>query len=144
MPEMLKAAGQVVVEWLAKLFNMVWRVGKASYDWRNAVIVPIHKKGSKMDCTNYRRINLMSIVGKVFAGVLNERVKVLTVDKLMDEQSGFRASRGSIDQIFTVKQIVEKAIEKNKKLYMAFVDLERAYDNVNRGKLWKALEEYGV
>ena len=68
MPEMLKAGGQVVVEWLAKLFNMVWRVGKAPCDWRIAVIVPIHKKGSKMDCINYRGISLMSIVEKVLLG----------------------------------------------------------------------------
>ena len=47
-----------------------------------------------MDCTNYRGISLMSIVGKVFAGVLNERVKVLTMDKVMDEQGGFRAGIG--------------------------------------------------
>ena len=47
MPEMLKAGGQVVVEWLTKLFNMVWRVGKAPCDWRNAVIVPTHKKVAK-------------------------------------------------------------------------------------------------
>ena len=75
---------------------------------------------------------------------MNERVKVLMVDKVMDKQGGFRAGRGCIDQIFIVRQIVEKAIEKNKKVYMAFVDLEKAFDNVNRGELWKALEEYGV
>ena len=85
---------------------MVWRVGKAPCDWRNAVLVPIHKKGSKMDCTKYRGMILMSIVGKVYAGVLNERVKVLMVDKVMNEQGVFRAGRGCIDQIFTVKQIV--------------------------------------
>ena len=56
-------------------------------------IVPVYicKKGSRLDCTNYRGISLMSIVGKVFARVLNERVKALTVDKVMDEQGGFRS-----------------------------------------------------
>ena len=102
------------------------------------MIVPIHKKGSKMDCTNYRGIGLMSIIGKVSARVLNERVKVLTVDKVMDEQGGSRSGRGCIGQIFAVKQIVEK----DKTVYMAFVDLGKAYDNMNRGNLWKALEEY--
>ena len=86
----------------------------------------------------------MSIVDKVFARVLNERVKVLAGDKVMDEQGGFRSGRGCIDQIFAVKQIVEKTIEKDKKVYMAFVDLEKAYDNVSREKLWKVLDEYGV
>ena len=144
VPEMLKAGGEVVVVWMTKVFNMVWREGVAPGDWRNAVIVPVYKKGSRLDCTNYRGISLMSIVGKVFARVLNERVKVLTGDKVMDEQGGFRLGRGCIDQIFAVKQIVEKIIEKNKKVYMAFVDLEKAYDNVSREKLWKVLDEYGV
>ena len=136
VPEMLKAGGEVVVVWMTKVFNMVWREGVAPGDWKNAVM----KKG----CTNYRGISLMSIVGKVFARVLNERVKVLTGDKVMDEQGGFRSGRGCTDQIFAVKQIVEKSIEKDKKVYMAFVDLEKVYDNVSREKLWKVLDEYGV
>ena len=144
VPEMLKAGGEVVVEWMTEVFNMVWREGVAPTDWKNAVIVPVYKKGTRLDCMNYRGISLMSIVGKVFARVLNERVKVVTVDKVMDEQGGFRTGRGCSDQIFAVKQIVEKTIEKDKKTYMAFVDLEKAYDNVSREKLWKVLDEYGV
>ena len=53
----------------------------------------------------------------------------------MDEQGGFRAGRGCVDQVFVVRQVVEKAIEKVKEVYMAFVDLEKAYDNVSRKKL---------
>ena len=52
----------------------------------------------------------------------------------MDEQGGFRAGRDCNDQIFTVRQIMEKTIEKDKVVYMAFVDLEKAYDEVNREK----------
>ena len=59
----------------------------------------------------------VSIVGKVFARVLNERVKIMTVDKVMDEQGGFRSGRGCSDQIFAVKQIVEN-----------FVHLGKAYE----------------
>ena len=66
--------------------------------WKNAAIVPIHRKGSRMVCTKYREISVMSIVGKVFVRVLNERVNVWTVDKVMDEQGGFRAGRGCVDQ----------------------------------------------
>ena len=107
-------------------------------------IVPVYKKGRRLDCTNYRGISLMSVVGKVFARILNERVKFVMADKVMDEQGGFRAGRGCNDQIFAVKQLVEKTNEKDKKIYMAFVDLEKAYDNVSREKLWKVLDEYGV
>ena len=64
--------------WLAKLFNEVWGRGVAPRDWKSAIIVPIHKKGSRLECTNYRGISLLSLVGKVFARVLNDRVKGLT------------------------------------------------------------------
>ena len=144
VPEMLKAGCEMVVDWLAQVFNIVWREGVAPSDWKNAVIIPVYKKDSRLDCMNYRGINLMSVVGKVFARVWNERVKGLTVDKVPDEQGGFRAGRGCNNQIFAVKKIVEKTIEKDKKTYMAFVDLEKAYDSVSREKLWKVLDEYGV
>ena len=65
---------------------------------KNAVIVHIHRKGSRMVCTNYRELSVMSIVGKVFARVLNVRVKVWTVGKVMDERGDFRAGRGCVDQ----------------------------------------------
>ena len=68
----------------------------------------------------------------------------MTEGKVMDEQGWFRAGRSCNDQIFAVRQVVEKTIEKDRVLYMAFVDLEKAYDNVNRIKLWKVLEEYDV
>ena len=48
---------------------MMWRVCVAPGCWKNAVIVPIHEKGSRIDCTNYRGTSVMSIVGKVFARV---------------------------------------------------------------------------
>ena len=75
---------------------MVWREGVAPGDWKNAVIVPVYKKGSRLECANCRRISPMSIVGKVFTRVLNERVKILTVDQVMDEQGGFRTGVGAM------------------------------------------------
>ena len=49
VPEILKAGGEVVVEWMAEVFNMVWKEGMAPDDWKNAVIVPVCKKGSRLD-----------------------------------------------------------------------------------------------
>ena len=46
--------------------------------------------------------------------------------------------------IFCVRQLVEKAIEHNTKLFLLFVDLRKAYDSVPRAALWCALQKYGV
>ena len=134
-PEMLKAGGEVIIHWLVSLFNLVWEKGEAPRDWRDATIVPIHKKGSRMECTNYRGISLMSVVGKVFARVLNVRVKGLTERSVMEEQGGFRSGRGCVDQVFAVKQVIQKMIERDRVMLMAFIDLEKAYDSVCRQKL---------
>ena len=42
--ELLKAGGEIIVKWLQKSCNLVWRTGVVPVDWRRAVIVPIHKR----------------------------------------------------------------------------------------------------
>ena len=73
------------------------------------------------DCTNerrlkknYRSISLLSVVGKIYAGILVDRVYRVIGGLIDDEQGGFRAGRWCIVQIFTLKQIGEKAQEKKK------------------------------
>ena len=74
-------------------------------DWRSAIIVPIHKKGTRKMCKNYRGISLLSIQGKVFAKVLSSRVQRVTEKKIMAEQTRFRSGRGCEEQIFVMRQL---------------------------------------
>ena len=62
----------------------------------------------------------------------------------MEEQAGFRVGRGCRDQIFVMRQLAEKTIEKDGKMYAAFIDLEKAYDKVWREDMWRTLATYGV
>ena len=118
--------------------------GKAPEDWQKAVIVAIHKKGSKKLCKNYRGISLLSIPGKIFAKILDARIRQVTEGQVMEEQAGFRVGRGCRDQIFVMRQLAEKTIEKDGKMYAAFIDLEKAYDKVWREDMWRTLATYGV
>jgi len=61
-----------------------------------------------------------------------------------DMQFGFRPGKGTTDPIFIVKQIQERYFEKKKDLWMAFVDLEKAFDRVPREVVWWALRSLGV
>ena len=63
---MLKAGGDIVVEWMHRIMNTAWRSGKVPGDWRKALVIPVHKKGSKLICKNYRGTSLLSIPGKVY------------------------------------------------------------------------------
>ena len=62
----------------------------------------------------------------------------------MEVQGGFRQGRSWVDQIFTVRQLSEKILDKNRQMAVACADLEKAYDKVCRDKLWCVLDEYGV
>ena len=62
-------------------------------------------KGERTECKNYKGINLLRVVGKIYAGILVDRVTGGLTD---DEQGSFRAGRRCLDQIFTLKQIGEK------------------------------------
>ena len=97
--EMVKAGGYTMVQWLKEVLNVVWRSGKTPQEWRDAIIIPIHKKGCRTECGNYRGISLLSVVGKIYARIVSDRSKVLTNALVMDEQGGFRAGRGCIDQV---------------------------------------------
>ena len=61
-----------------------------------------------------------------------------------DEQRGFKAGRGCVNQIFTLKQIGERARERKRRVYVGFIDLQKSYDRVNREALWHVLRIYDV
>ena len=143
--EMIKNGGERVIDWIWKLCKKAFEEGVVPMDWRRAVIVPLYKgKGEKGNCRNYRGISLLSVVGKVYAGILVDRVRRVTEDMIGEEQCAFRSGRGCVDQIFTLKQMSEKMKEKNKKLFLGFMDLQQAYDRVDRNALWQVLMIYGV
>ena len=90
-------------------------------DWRSVVIVSLYKgKGERTEWKNYRSISLLSVIGKINAGILVDRVRRVTGSLIDDKQRGFRAKRGCVNQIFTLKQIGEKAREKKRRLYVGF------------------------
>ena len=108
-------------------------------------MVPVYKgKGEKYDCNSYRGICLISAVGKVYGRVLINRARKRIKATIGGENSGFRKGRGCVEQIFVVKQLHEKFLAKGRDVYFAFMDLEKAYDRVDRKALWQVLSIYGV
>ena len=84
-------------------------------------------------------VKLLDHVMKVFERVLEERLRrKVSID---DMQFGFRPGRGTTDAIFIIRQVQEKFLAKNKELWIAFVDLEKAFDRVPREVLWWALRQ---
>ena len=142
--EMLKEGGVIVLEWLVRLFNICFMLSIVPVDWVIACMVPLYKgKGDMYECSNFRGISL-SVVEKVYGRVLINRIRDETENVISEVQGGFRRGRGCTDQIFTVRQICEKYLGKGKDVYFAFLDLEKAYDRVDRDTMWNVLRLYGA
>jgi len=121
----------------------VIREGKVPEDWQSSIIVPVYKgKGDTMQCSSYRAIKLLEHAMKVFERVLDARIREQV--KLDDMQFGFTPGKGTTDAIFIVRQMIERFKEKGKKLNLAFVDLEKAYDRVPREVTKWAMRKAGV
>ena len=80
----------------------------------------------------------MKILERIVDGLLKQLVSI------DDSQFGFFPGRGTTDAIFIVRQLQEKYLAANKRLYMAFLDPENAFDRVPRKVIWWALRKLGV
>ena len=144
LPELLLYGGGALWLRLLELIQDMWNQGRVVSDWKDALIVPIPKKGDLQQCDNWRGISLLDVAGKVFARVIQERLSLIAERLLPDSQCGFRKGRGCVDMVFVARQLLEKAREHNDYLYTLFVDLRKAYDSVPRSALWRVLEKCGV
>jgi len=84
------------VEMLHKLCNQIYCSKDGPKDWGKAIIV--HKKGDRAACSNYQAISLLSVPGKVYTKVLQQRLKRY-VESMSEEQVCFRKGRGTTDPI---------------------------------------------
>jgi len=130
--EMLKHGKETVAEQLVELFNMIWQGVEVPADWKKGVIIKLPKIGSLKDCNNWQGITLLSTPGKVFSRVLLNRLQDAVDRTLWDEQAGFRRGRSCIEQVFTLRNIIEQSLEHQQDLIINFIDFKKAFDSVYR------------
>ena len=99
-------------------------------------------KGDTTQRGNYRGSKLSERIMKVFERVIQQKVReMVDVDAV---QSGFLPVKGTADVIFIAHQVEERYLEKKKKLSFAFLDLEKAFDQVPREVVKWAVKKLGV
>ena len=117
--------------------------GKVHSDWEQSFIVCLYKgKGDALERGNYRGLKLTELVMKILERIVDGLIRQLV--SIDDSQFGFVPSRDPTDAIFVVRQLQEKYLAANKRLYMALVDLEKAFDRVPWKVIWWMLRKLGV
>jgi hypothetical protein len=107
-------------------------------------VVPIHKKGDKTDCSNYRVIPLLSTSYTILSNILLARLIPYADEIIWDHQCGFQGNGSTTDQIFYIWQVLEKKWEYNGTVHQLFIDFKKAYESVRREVLHNILIEFGI
>jgi hypothetical protein len=84
------------------------------------------------------------VISKIFNKIVLEQIKNLLEKGLQKEQAGFHCNRSCIDQISTLRVIIEQSFEFQWPLYTLFVDYQRTFDSLNRAWIWDKLRVRGL
>ena len=138
--DMIMASGKFDVGVLKKLCQRVLDGKGMPEEWKTSVVVPIFKgKGDVMDCGAYRGVKLLEHAMKIVERVLEKRIRELV--KVDDMQFGFIPGKSTTNALFILRRMQEEFLGREKKLYMCFVDLEKAFDRVPRKVMKWALRK---
>ena len=113
--------------------------------WKGGNVKLVHKRNDRSKLTNYRPITLTSNWHKLFARIMNARLRYVCERSgiFPEEQNGFREDRSTMDNVFTLLTLIEKAEKQKQPLHLSFIDLAKAYDTVDRMILWKKMKQLG-
>ena len=126
--ELFKILKDDAVKVLYSICQQIWKTQQWPEDWKRSVYIPIPKKGSAKECSNYRTIALISHASKVMLKILQGRLQQYVDQELPDVQAGFPRGRGTRDQIANMRWIMEKARKFQKNISSCFIDYAKAFD----------------
>ena len=118
---------------LADLFNLSFSSGSFPSLLKTAKVVPVFKKGSKLDCCNYRQISVISNVEKILEKLMYKRVYNFLIenDIIYDLQFGFRQKFSAAPAFINLTENIRRALDERYIGRGIFVDLQKAFNTVD-------------
>jgi hypothetical protein len=142
--EMIKYGGAIFKREVLKICNRIYEENEIPWQMITNIIIPIPKKGDISDPANYRGIALMSSVTKIFNKLILNRIYDQVNNKLRENQRGFRRKCSTIQAINTVRRLIEGFNKKQLPIIVTFIDFTKAFDSINRERMWLILLSYGI
>jgi len=127
-----------------ELVRQIWKEERIPEEWKEAIIVPIHKRGDRDRRENYRGIALRNAGYKILSNLILGKIKPYIEKVMGDYQNGFRYGRSVIDNIFALKIINEKLWEYNQSVQYLFIGFQKEYDSIHRDTLWECTKEFKI
>ena len=142
----LKETHAEIAKPLQLIFTKLLNEGKNPSSWKEAIVVPIFKKGKRSDPANYRPVSLTSVVCKTMEKIVRKHIiHHLEQNKVMsEEQHGFRAGRSCTTQLLEVCEEWTDVIDVGHNVDCIYLDYRKAFDSVPHKRLTCKLQLYGI
>ena len=131
---------------LTLMYNQLLSVGAVPDDWRTAHIVPVFKKGSSGDTSNYRPISLTCVPSKILERiVVNKILDHLYSNKIISRaQHGFVRRRSTCTNLLECHNDWSLCLQTRQQVSVVYIDFSKAFDVVSHDKLLAKLYCYGI
>ena len=145
-PRVLREAADELALPLTKLFRYCFAKGHFPSQWKNATVVPVHKKKSRSDTNNYRPISLLSAISKVMEAMINKTLmSYLLKNKLVSAlQFGFRPNHSAPDVLQILSHQISSTLTQRQETRVVALDIKGAFDRVWHEGLMRKLTAYGI
>ena len=131
---------------ILSILNKVYEGGDFPDAWRDCIVVPVFKKGDKLDPDNYRGIALINTLLKVLAKVVADRLQCVcsATGLIRREQAGFMAGEECPAQVACLLEACQRRKAMGLDTVLCFLDLRKAYDLVPHDILLNKLRAKGL
>ena len=130
---------------LSKLFRVSYNTGVIPKEWKDACVVPVHKKGSKSDVKNYRPISLTCLIMKIYEKVVRDHIMEKCQRLILPNQHGFLPAKSCTTQMLDFNESLSFSIHNNFQTDIIYFDFAKAFDSVHHDTLLSKLKnEYGI
>lgn len=146
IPNILLIEGRhMLAEVLVAFFNFILINGQLPSEWKTAHVTPIHKGGSRTQCSNYRPVSLTCTLCKVFERLMkNYMLNYLLHNRLLHgTQHGFLPNRSCATAILSFLNEVTSAVDDHLLVDAVFLDFSKAFDSIPHRRLLLKLKSYG-
>jgi ribonucleases P/MRP protein subunit RPP40 len=128
------------------LFNQSFCCSDIPSVWRQAVVIPVFKKGNASECNNYRPISLTCICCKLMETIIKKQVIdfLLRHGSISKQQHGFLSKHSTCSQIIECVNDWSLALNNRKQVDVVYIDFCKAFDSVVHKKLIHKLESLGI
>ena len=135
---------------LSDLFNLSYSHGVLPLILKTSIVfkkvIPVYKKDSKLNCSNYRRISLLSNISKVLERLMYHRLyNFLELNSVIyDFRFGFRQKYSTSYALIHLTDKIREQLDRGNFACGIIVDLQKAFDTVDHDILMQKSNQYGI